>query len=172
VRIGLTGTSGTGKTTLAKSIAGKYDLQLVTGVARNSPGAKNMLLNESATALNQLSILSTLTAWSEIDNTVSDRTPLDALAWTPACLSHLQITYVYDSVYHGLKNYDLIIFCPLYNWDKEIDDFRSEDEDFLLEREKFIKDYILTNKSYYNEIITMEDEPVEQRLKKIHQFMI
>lgn len=171
MKIGITGTSGTGKTTLAKTISERYGLQLIAGVVRNSPGGQNMMVNEKATALNQICIMSTLAAWSEIDNTVNERTPLDALAHSKPVFNNDQVTFAGWMVGQGMSNYDLIIYCPLYDWERESDPYRSEEYEYLFSIDQFIKDYLDHNKSYFN-ILIMEDELTEQRMEKIHPYMV
>lgn len=170
MKIGLTGTSGTGKTTLAHRISKEYDMIHVKGVTRNSPGARMMKVNDQASALNQLCILTTLAAWSEIPNTVSERTPLDALAHSPNVLDQEAWQFAQKITNSAMFNYDLIVYCPYFGWELETDPFRSTNEKFLLGLDSFIASY-LTDFVPSGKVITMPDQQVDDRMGYIAEFI-
>lgn len=172
MRIGITGSSGTGKTTLAKALAEKYGLKFVSGVVRNSPGGQNLMVNNQATTLNQMCIVSTLAAWSEIDNTVHERTPLDGLAHSKAVFNEAQWNVAKQMVDEAFSNYDLVVYCPYYHdWEREYDPWRSNDQDYLMEIQKEIDMYVYGTANATGKLICMANVNTETRLASIALFL-
>lgn len=170
MKIGLTGASGTGKTTLAKALADKYDLKIITNVARSSPGADLGMLTTNSQKSNQFIIMHTLQFWSEQDNIVSDRTVLDAYLYTRN-LSNLERKYAIELVKHNLRQYDLIIYCPWFNWSVEDEGVRNLDPDYQRKFDNDIEDKLLEfNDSF--DYIYVDNSPVEERMNIIHEHLI
>ncbi len=170
MRIGLTGTSGTGKTTLAHKISEDYNKFLVTNVARNSPGARVKRINEKASVLNQLSILTTLAAWTEIPDIVSERTPLDALAYSYGVFDRDVWDMAVAITNSSMLNYDLIIYCPYYGWEIEKDPFRSDDKNYLRTIDGMIARY-LYDIMPDDKVVTMGNIDSDERMKILAEFI-
>lgn len=87
MRIALTGAHGVGKTTLARQLAEKYNLEIIPECARellDSAGWDWHSLNITERLMLEASIARTYRSYfAQIeDNWVSDRTPLDVIAYT------------------------------------------------------------------------------------------
>lgn len=87
MKIGIMGTHGTGKTTLAKQLEEIYlkldgPVALVTGVARSCPWPINQGASEEAQRwIFHRQMLSELEAMAAAENVICDRTSLDSLAY-------------------------------------------------------------------------------------------
>lgn len=139
MKIGFTGSQGTGKTTLAKSLLRDPEFKgytFIPSTARRG-GAEGFKVNREADPLSQLlTTVGRITAEydAQSDKTISDRTPLDSLAYT---------TYQYNLVWEDfnskyywevsyslvtkhMEEYDHIFYFPPY-WDPNADGLRDTD---------------------------------------------
>jgi len=128
MKIGFTGTHGTGKSTLAKRVAEEYSLPLITGITRQLQ-EKGYPINEQGTLESQMCIASAQLA-SEIAAAtfVSDRTFIDQLAY--ATINGLPKEYL-DLLRiltcRSLIDYDIIFYIPIQSFILEDDKIRSTD---------------------------------------------
>jgi hypothetical protein len=157
MRIGFTGAQGTGKTTVLKRIEkSKINLTIVPSTARAALAA-GFAVNRDADPLSQLVTTVGRIAIEdrihrESGNTISDRTPLDSLAYT---------TYQYnnewgrrdkneyywqtsvDLVMEHMHKYDALFYFPVY-WAPKDDGVRDPDVEYQEEIDGIIKFYLPT----------------------------
>lgn len=127
MRVGFTGAQGTGKTTLLKAVdeAG-LGFKAVPSTAREAVKA-GFKVNRDADMLSQLvttvSRVSMEDHWyNEMGKTISDRTPLDSLAYTfyqakfvwPEKPNEYYLTISTELVVNHMKKYDHIFYFPPY----------------------------------------------------------
>jgi len=134
MRIVLVGAQNTGKTTVARPIAETNGLDLVSGLSRRSPYAKTSL-NKKSSAINQIYLIGAIAAHTMASpNMISDRSPLDSLAYTlytqledefypPGEIELVYDDYVWLRSFceRVMQNYDHIIYFPAYDWPIESD---------------------------------------------------
>src|SRR5687767_3672637 len=172
MKIGLTGASGTGKTTLAKELSKKYNLRHITNVARTSPGAEFGMLTSNASLQNQLIIMNTLKFWAEQDAIVSDRIVADAYIYLKMAGISLDMptnNFVLNQLYSNLSDYDVIIYCPLYEWDVESEGVRNLDSNY---QHKFSEKLECILFDYCPNLpMVMKNEPIQERLIAIDKFL-
>ena len=168
MKIGFTGASGTGKTTLARALSDKYNLKLITDIARTSPGARFNMLTSNSQKSNQFIILNTLQFWAEQENIVSDRTVLDAYLYTKD-LTSIEYNFAQSILEKNLKLYNLIIYCPYYKWDVKDEGVRNLDPkyqyDFCYRTQKHL--------DWHNiDYLTMKNVSIDERMNEIEQGLI
>jgi hypothetical protein len=163
LRIGFTGAQGTGKTTVLKQIEkAKTGLTVVPSTAR-AASAAGFSVNRDADPLAQLvttvgRIATEDRLYRETGHTVSDRTPLDSLAYT---------TYQYvnewsrrekndyywevsrDIVMEHMHKYDHIFYFPVF-WAPKGDGLRDTDLGYQSDIDGYIQQYLkILNKDYW-----------------------
>lgn len=140
MKIALTGSHGTGKTTLARALAEKLCLPLITDRARSA--AKKAEVNHAgelrrdrfkATYFQCLVLINQLFAEMNEDF-VSDRSTLDFLAYWQAY--GLPKNTAYQSLCLA-NRYDLLVYVPVF-FPPESDGFRDTDSDFQREVDRRI----------------------------------
>lgn len=158
MKIGFTGSQGSGKTTLAKAMMNdpwfKSNDWKFAGSSVRAMHDKGFAINKDADPLSQLvstvsRITTEYTAEQGVDNLVVDRTPLDSLAyttyqynnvWTDFNSKHYwQISY--DLVSKHMSEYDFVFYFPPY-WAPKDDGVRSADVEYQLEIDKLIDNYL------------------------------
>ena len=140
MKIGFMGSAGTGKTTLMNAclkhpIFDEYSAQL--SIAR-TVAAYDLPVNDKATPYSQL-LLTVARCNMDLTNLnknlISDRTPLDSLAytmysrasiWEHTIASGFYWEQSYTLVQHCMKAYDLLVYFPIF-WKVVADDVRIDD---------------------------------------------
>ena len=146
MRIAISGAHGVGKTTLAKSLAGKLNLPLVEEVAR-SVAAENGFKTTtdiqnavpSARALYQHSVFFRQVMKEDYYHSgyVSDRSVFDCVAYCILYdLHHDFISFLRAEAIKHSSDYDFIVYCPIPDGKISADGFRLTDK----ESQKFIDD--------------------------------
>lgn len=146
MRIAISGAHGVGKTTLAKSLAGKLNLPLVEEVAR-SVAAENGFKTTtdiqnavpSARALYQHSVFFRQVMKEDYYHRgyVSDRSVFDCVAYCILYdLHHDFISFLRAEAIKHSSDYDFIVYCPIPDGKISADGFRLTDK----ESQKFIDD--------------------------------
>lgn len=144
MKIGFTGSQGTGKTTLAKYMLKDKafkDYSFVPSTARIAE-AEGFKVNRDADPLSQLlTTVGRVTAEYAVDkmglNTISDRTPLDSLAYTTYQFNNVWTDFnskyywqvSYDLVEKYMSEYDVIFYFPPY-WEPKGDGLRDTDPQY------------------------------------------
>jgi hypothetical protein len=117
-RIAFAGSSGTGKTTLAKYIADEFKLPINPVGSRSVSEAMGFASpydvdKAGRRAEFQHRIVTEKRAWEDAhEEFVTDRTTLDNLVYTMFHDVHAVSESLYDSVIQGLSRYTLVIYCP------------------------------------------------------------
>lgn len=175
VRIGITGSQGTGKSTLATALARMLDLPLITEQARRV--AKEMgitslkeLKNDGEKGkLFQLNCLTyQLAAERARSNSgfISDRTTIDNAAYWLKWHAHKWPSDTSNNYYKqamtNIKNYDLVIYVPPEITPAD-DGFRSIDREYQLEIDFYIRTFLALSEANY---ITVQGS-VEDRVNRV-----
>jgi hypothetical protein len=118
IRLGFTGASGTGKTTLAKWFAAKYNLPLNPVGSRSIALAMGFASPYDVDKAGQRGpfqhrLVEAKRAWEEThESFVTDRTTMDNLSYTLLhgvhCIDHTLLRKVRE----GLARYTHIVYCP------------------------------------------------------------
>lgn len=148
MRIGITGSHGTGKTTLARALSEHLGISLITEQARSV--ARRMGIKDCSALGNNLLtasfqrqvLLAQIKAEEKAGRDwVSDRTTLDCLAyWYLYGLSGLPETELYAEACLGnMRRYDLIIYVPA-QIQTQADGFRLTDEASQEFVDQFVRD--------------------------------
>jgi hypothetical protein len=144
MKIGFTGTGGTGKTTAATQLLDKLEAQFgVKAIIPNSAAravfnrrgiteaAQNAMTPEQAAEL-QAEIWAEREAQEEslrTEDTVWDRTLLDhfiyALMRTGVSVDKIILRKMEEKVARNLASYDLLVHFPLPEWEPEVDPLRD-----------------------------------------------
>lgn len=156
MRIGFTGAQGTGKTSVLKKVEEKKEFVVVPSTARAALEA-GYKVNRDATPLSQL--VTTVGRIGTEDhlhrlhgNTVSDRTPLDSLAYTTYQFNNIWAEYdknkyywaaSVDLVTEHMHKYDLIVYFPVY-WAPKDDGVRDPNVEYQEAIDGHIKLFLTT----------------------------
>lgn len=137
MRIAISGAHGVGKTTLAKSLAGKLNLPLVEEVARSV--AKNRAY-KTTEQIQKAVMLDKIIFQSEVFcsqvreegkhwDFVSDRSIFDCVGYCSLYgLPFSLVCIMRDLAVGHSKNYDVIIYCPIPGNNIDNDGFRLTDK--------------------------------------------
>jgi predicted ATPase len=119
MRIAFTGASGTGKTTLAKYIAEKHGLEVNPVGSRSVAQAMGFASPYDVDAAGkrkefQRELLASKLIWeTERESFVTDRTPLDNLAYTVMHGVDVIDDQMLAAAIAGLHRYTHVVFCPI-----------------------------------------------------------
>jgi nicotinamide riboside kinase len=171
MRIGITGSHGTGKTTLAKALAEQTGLPLIEEQARyvaqklGITSIKSLRDDQNRGANFQWGCLNQQLQVEKRQHFVSDRTTIDNAVYWLKYHAHRwpseASNYYYQRALGNVKNYDLIIYVPP-EFPPEDDGFRGTDRGQQLEVDIYIRAFLaLTEPSFITVKGTME-----QRLKE------
>lgn len=158
MKIGFTGSQGTGKTTLAKALLQdswfkdrNYVFVPSTARVAEQEGFK---VNRDADPLSQLlTTVGRITAEygveDEITSTISDRTPLDSLAYTTYQFNNVWEDFnskfywkvSYDLVQKHMAEYDYIFYFPVF-WAPKDDGLRDPDSGYQHDIDELIVDFL------------------------------
>lgn len=182
MRVGFSGAQGTGKTTLAKAMLKDpfFDGWAYVPSAARTAVEQGFKVNREADPLSQLlttcaRVTSEYKVSQQVVNTVSDRTPLDSLAYT---------FYQYDNVWHdfdstfywdtscdlvemAMKEYDRVFYFPPY-WEPKEDGVRSGDRQYQMDIDKLVK-RILQRLDIY--CLTMPEGTNQDRIRFIQKYI-
>jgi len=150
MRIAIIGAHGTGKTTLARSLAQELDLPLIPEAARyiaHDMGYTPATIPDELVVEYQREILAEqIFREAAGDRWVSDRSVVDNMAYLVAQVERLNIpvSTVLDyhrDAYQRLAHYDALIFIPIM-FELELDGERHADVEFQDEIEETILDIL------------------------------
>lgn len=163
MRVGFTGSQGTGKTSVMKRIANaKSPFVMVPSTAR-AASAAGYSVNRDADPLSQLvttagRIATENRLYRERGATVSDRTPLDSLAYTTYQMNYEwnrreKNDYYWETtlqlVLEHMQQYDAIFYFPVY-WAPKNDGLRDSDPEYQETIDGYIQYYLkVLNKDYF-----------------------
>lgn len=161
MRIGFTGSQGTGKTTLAKEMVRQWPEYVYVPSTARAAAAAGLLINRDADPLSQ--ILTTVSRCTEEDrlyrqsagNVISDRTPLDSLAYTiyqnetvwkktpfnPDFYMDLTYKFVREHMY----KYDIVYYFPIY-WGPKGDGIRDPDAQYQQDIDEYVQSMLSSMK--------------------------
>lgn len=174
MRIGFTGSQGTGKTCVAKRYAEEKGIYFVPSSARRVAAA-GFKVNEQADELSQL--LTTVLRITDEEKaqrlypaTISDRTPLDSLAYTWYQISHKWVyneprtTLYWETtgaiVENHMRKYDKVFYFPVL-WEPKGDGIRNTDRQYQVEIDRIILDFLREFKVPH---VEMPNTTVSQRV--------
>lgn len=151
MRVGFCGTQGSGKTTLMKAVEkSSLGFTAVPSTARGAIQA-GFKLNRDADPLSQLVTTVARCAvedkiFRETGKTISDRTPLDSLAYTTYQISNVWEAQPYSTYYWSISRdlvaehmhkYDLVVYFPPL-WSPKADGVRDPDVAYQKEIDRII----------------------------------
>ena len=144
-KIGITGSHGTGKTTLAKKFSEELNLPFVSEVAREFD-IPNLDI-ESYCKIQKRLLFNQIETEGEYQSFVSDRTTIDNLAyWIVLCSAHASEldnkTYVRETRMH-LSTYDKIYYVPI-TFEIKDDNFRFVSKSFQQTVDDVIRTILLS----------------------------
>lgn len=184
MKIGFTGAGGTGKTTLAKTLAAVTGETFMPSPSRacfekhgvKSEDDQRNMTPEARYAL-QMDIFKAInTQVMESQNGVFDRTHLDNLFYgfwqCRERISNEQFRDMWRTTVVGLETFDFVIFCPMYQWcytDATTDGMRTQSSVARTVMDHFI--YAFLDKVHMNghqiRLIKAGDDTNEVRAREI-----
>jgi adenylate kinase family enzyme len=174
-KIGICGSHGTGKTTLAGMIAAEKKLNLLTGLMRSfwtEFGVSDFekLPKDVRTTFQKESLMRQITAEDRLENFVTDRTVLDQLAYTKMSsnMSDSSIDFLLYEQLCGerLNQYTHIFYLPV---EFEVEpEFLRADISTRHDLAVIMKEYL--DKWYAGKYITISG-PLEKRLEIVKEVL-
>lgn len=158
MKLGFTGSQGTGKTTLAKHLVKQKEFKDYTFIpsAARVAEQEGFKVNRDADPLSQLlttagRITTEYEMWSTTSQTISDRTPLDSLAYTtyqfnnvwPEFNSGYYWKVSYALVAEHMDNYDHVFYFPNF-WAPTGDGVRDPDPEYQADIDALIITFLGT----------------------------
>jgi predicted ATPase len=158
MRVGFTGSHSTGKTSVARLVAEQNPFwAFVPSTARKVADA-GLGVNREADHMSQ--VLTTLSRFVDESRaheegwgfTVSDRTPLDSLAYTKYQIDNVWIGNELNSFYwdyskkfviEAMKVYDRVFYFPVGSFALTLDGLRENDEKYRSDIDAIIKELIV-----------------------------
>jgi len=166
IKIGITGTESTGKTTLGNALKEHYnDSIFMTESARQFD--KNILSypdTQYRILIEQL-LGELISSKCNYDYFITDRTLVDNLVYLTYFSGYNKL--VYDLVRHWIKTYNIIFFSPIENIPFEYDEFRHKIPGLRNLIEYQLKEFYKNNYIEYHELTGNVEERLEQAIKII-----
>lgn len=122
MRLAFMGASGTGKSTLAQAIATEMAVPVCPVGSRSVAAEMGLASPYEVDALDrrmefQLELLRLKLLWELKHGAfVTDRTPLDNLAYTQMHAAHSVDESFKGRVYNAMRVYTHVVFCPISSW--------------------------------------------------------
>ncbi len=177
MRIGFTGSHGTGKTSVAKALCNEWtEYYFVPSSARQMASA-GFRVNRDADPLSQL--LTTVSRIADEDKasneklyTVSDRTPLDSLAytvyqsenvWSEVGRAYFDVTC--RLIQNHMSKYDAVFYFPVC-WEPKSDGLRDSDPKYQIDIDKLVQKYLTAMRINH---FVVPNAPVSQRVLFVQQ---
>ncbi len=179
LKIGITGSQGTGKSTLAKRLAEELDLNIVTEQARKSAkvlGLKKLPNPKESPALSRafqkLCLQYQLEEEGKYNSFVSDRTTIDN------ALYYLVNNSVYSSPKENMdyyrrclenaQTYNLVVYVPI-EFPLEGDGFRNEDAEVQAEHDFLVRCLLKEIRPDFITVTGTVEERVRQVVQKLRK---
>jgi hypothetical protein len=181
MRIGFTGAHGTGKTTTAQRLVQilPQNWPMVPSTARLSQAA-GFPINRDATPESQLFTMMARTSLEdkverEYGRVVSDRTPLDSLAYTKYQLDYMwkdrDLQFYYDMSYEHtlshMQKYDAVFYFPVL-WSPVDDGVRDPSVEYQLEHNRILVRLAIHQAT---QLIRVPDGTVDERAQFIKNLL-
>lgn len=171
MKIGLTGSQGTGKTSVAREFSKRFsDWHVVGSMARDARVA-GLKINREADPLSQLlTTVARINAESDLEgNVLSERTVLDHVAYTSYQKTHVWTDPAGHLVWleslrlakYHMATYDIVAYFPVY-WSPKIDRDRDGDTEYQRSVDWYLRNLLDTLGIHY---VTMKNESVNKRVE-------
>jgi nicotinamide riboside kinase len=134
MKIAIAGSHGTGKTTLAKSLAEKLKLNYIPDIVREEAVKKGFIINENTPPEVQLWLV--MRQWELEKNTpeswIADKSLFDYFIYGNLALKDEEVKKVIKGVIERNAKYDYVFYLPI-EFPMEVDGLRSQNEEFRRE---------------------------------------
>jgi nicotinamide riboside kinase len=145
MKIAIAGTHGTGKTTFAKALAEKLNLNYIPDIVREEAAKKGFTINENTPPEVQLWLV--MRQWELERNTpepwIADKSLFDYSVYGDFALKDEGVKNVINETVRRSAKYDYVFYLPI-EFAMEVDGLRSASEEFRREvdrrYEKYLKD--------------------------------
>jgi len=185
IRIGFTGSGGSGKTTMLKVVSEKLKIPTIPEGIRSYLKANGIShlreLGDEGTIKLQEEVLSRkIKAESKFDAFITDRTTLDNAAYALRWLSRCQECqewlndYINKCLTYARNYYDIIFFFPCGMFELEDDGIRSGKFWYQYEIDLLLKGLMFNTfyqQSHYPAIYVLETISIQERLEEIEEII-